>query len=34
MMANFFLSVSKPPFPTRMFDDEASALAWLQEFVG
>jgi hypothetical protein len=34
MMANFFLSVNKPPFPTRMFDDEASALAWLQGFVG
>jgi hypothetical protein len=34
MMANFFLSVNKPPFPTRMFDNEASALAWLQAFVG
>ena len=34
MMANFFLSVNKPPYPTRMFDDEASALAWLQGFVG
>ena len=34
MMGNFFLSVSKPMAPTRLFDDEASALAWLQEFVG
>ena len=34
MMANFFLTVSKPPFPTRLFDNEASALAWLQELVG
>jgi hypothetical protein len=34
MMANFFLSVNKPPFPTRLFDNEASALAWLQAFVG
>ena len=30
MMGNFFLSVSKPMAPTRLFDDEASALAWLQ----
>ena len=34
VMANFFLSVNKPVFPTRMFDDEASAVAWLLEFVG
>jgi hypothetical protein len=34
LMANFFLSVSKPVAPTRLFDDEASALAWLQAFVG
>lgn len=34
LMGNFFLSVSKPVAPTRLFDDEASALAWLQEFVG
>ena len=34
MMANFFLRVSEPPFPTRLFDDEASAIAWLQGFVG
>jgi hypothetical protein len=34
LMANFFLTVSKPVAPTRLFDDEASALAWLQAFVG
>jgi hypothetical protein len=34
MMGNFFLSVSKPAYPTRLFDDEASAVAWLQGFVG
>ncbi len=34
MMGNFFLSVTKPMAPTRLFDDEASALAWLRGFVG
>lgn len=34
LMGNFFLSVSKPTAPTRLFDDEASALAWLQGFLG
>ncbi len=34
MMGNFFLSVSKPMAPTRLFADETSALAWLQGFVG
>lgn len=33
MMGNFFLSVSKPMAPTRLFEDEASALAWLREFL-
>lgn len=32
MMGNFFVTVNKPVAPTRLFDDEASALAWLQEF--
>jgi len=32
MMGNFFLNVSKPMAPTRLFDEEASAVAWLQEF--
>lgn len=34
MMANFFLTVSKPVAPTRLFDDEVYALGWLREFVG
>jgi hypothetical protein len=34
MMGNLFVSMSKPLFPTRLFDNEASALAWLQPFVG
>lgn len=34
VMGNFFLSVSRPSYPVRLFDDEASALAWLQAFVG
>jgi hypothetical protein len=34
MIGNFYLTVSKPIAPTRLFDNEASALAWLLEFVG
>jgi hypothetical protein len=34
MLGNFFLSVNKPPFPVRLFDNETSAVAWLQTFVG
>jgi hypothetical protein len=34
MMGDLFISLSKPLFPTRLFDTEASALAWLQTFVG
>ena len=33
MMGNFYLNVSHPKAPTRLFDDESSAIAWLQEFV-
>ena len=29
VIANFFTRVSKPPYPTRVFTDEAEALAWL-----
>lgn len=32
MMGNFFVTVNKPTMPTRLFDDEVTALAWLQEF--
>lgn len=34
MMGNFFLAVSKPMAPTRLFDDEAAAVAWLKEIAG
>jgi hypothetical protein len=33
MLGNFYLTVSKPIAPTRIFDDEAPAVAWLLEFV-
>lgn len=33
MMGNFFINVNKPKAPTRLFDDEAAALAWLKEYV-
>ena len=31
MIANFFLRVREQPVPTRLFDDEAAARAWLRE---
>jgi hypothetical protein len=34
MIGNLFLTVSRPPFPVRLFDNEASALVWLEGFVG
>ena len=34
MLGNFFLGVNRPSYPTRLFDNEASAVAWLQTFVG
>ncbi len=33
MMGNFFLSVNKPAAPTRLFEDESSAVEWLKGFV-
>lgn len=32
VIANFFLGLNKPACPTRLFTDEAKALAWLAEF--
>ena len=32
LTGNFFIVVSKPMPPTRLFDDESSAIAWLGEF--
>jgi hypothetical protein len=34
MMGNLFIRMNKPPFPARLFDNEAPAIAWLKEFVG
>ncbi len=33
VMANFFLGLNKPLFPTKMFNEEPKALTWLSEFV-
>jgi hypothetical protein len=33
MMGNFFIAVSRPMAPTKLFNDESSALAWLREFM-
>ena len=33
IMGNFFLTLSKPPLPSRIFTAEAAALAWLEEFM-
>ena len=33
MTGNFFLRVTKPESLTRLFDDEAGAVAWLIDFV-
>jgi hypothetical protein len=33
MMGNFFIAVSRPMAPTKLFNDESSALAWLKEFM-
>lgn len=29
-LVNLFLRVSRPPYPTRLFDDEVTAVAWLK----
>jgi hypothetical protein len=34
MVGNLAISASKPTTPTRLFDNEASALGWLRQFVG
>jgi hypothetical protein len=33
ILGNIFMSISKPPMPTKLFPDEATAIAWLQQFV-
>ncbi len=32
VLGNFFILIDKPEIPTRLFTDEAEALAWLQQF--
>ncbi len=34
MAGNLFINMGRPPTPTRLFNTEASAVAWLQKFVG
>ncbi len=31
-MADIFIKFNKPPYPTRVFTNEADALAWLEEY--
>lgn len=33
LMATFFINVSKPDVPIRLFEDESSAVAWLAQHV-
>jgi len=32
-MAELFMKFHKPPYPTRMFNDEQDALVWLESFL-
>ena len=34
MVGNLFIRMNKPPFPVRLFDNEASAIKWLKAYVG
>jgi hypothetical protein len=33
IIGNFFMGLNKPPFPVKVFGDEAEALAWLTGFL-
>lgn len=33
MMATFFINVSRPGVPVRLFEDESAAVTWLREYV-
>jgi hypothetical protein len=33
VLGNFFVGVSKPPYPARLFTDQTEALGWLMEFL-
>ena len=34
MLGNLLLMITRPQFPVRLFDNEASAVAWLKDFGG
>lgn len=34
VLGNFYLGVNKPAVPTKLFDNEVEAVAWLTQFVG
>ena len=33
VLANFFLGLNKPSYPTQLFTDETKAMNWLKEFL-
>lgn len=33
VIGNFFIRLSRPPYPTRMFNSESEAMEWLAQFV-
>lgn len=33
LLGNFFIYISRPPYPTQLFTQEAAALTWLSQFV-
>ncbi len=33
VLGNFYLGINKPTVPTKLFDKEEAALAWLKQFV-
>ena len=33
LVGNLFINMSRPSTPTRLFDDEASAVVWLKAFI-
>ena len=33
LTGNFYIAVSRPMAPTRLFEDETSAVKWLREFI-
>lgn len=33
VIGNFFMGISRPPVPARLFDNEANAIEWLKQFL-